>query len=40
MNIQNINDTECLKWCLVKYLQPTDYNPRRIRKAAKILQKT
>ena len=34
MNIQNINDTKCLKCCLARYLHPL-----RIRKAAKILQK-
>ena len=30
INIQNIDDNEFLKWCLVRYLYPTDYNPRRI----------
>ena len=30
-----VNDNECLKWCLVEYLHPTDHNPRRIRKADK-----
>ena len=30
MNIQNIDDKECFKWCLVKYLHPA-----RITKADK-----
>ena len=34
INIQNI-DNECFKWCLVRYLHPTDHNPARIRKADK-----
>ena len=38
LNIQNINDTECLK-CLARYLYPTDYNPLRIRKAARFCKK-
>ena len=39
MNIQNINDTECLNFCLTRYLYPTDYNPLRIRKAARFCKK-
>ena len=35
MNIQNINDVECFKWCLVKYLHPADHHPARITKANK-----
>ena len=34
-NIQNIDDNECFKWCLVRYLHPADHNPRRITKANK-----
>ena len=33
INIQNIGDNECFKWCLYRYLHPTDHNPRRITKA-------
>ena len=32
INIQNIDDNECLKWCLVRYLQTEDHDPARIRK--------
>ena len=35
INIQNIDDNECFKWCLVRYLHPPDDNPRRIRKVDK-----
>ena len=35
INIQNIEDNECFKWCLVRYLNPADHNPRRITKADK-----
>ena len=34
-NIQNIDDNECFKWCLVRYLNPADHNPRRITKTDK-----
>ena len=26
VNIQNINDIECFKWCLVRYLHPADHH--------------
>ena len=29
-NIQNIDDNECFKWCLVRYLNLVDCNPRII----------
>ena len=32
INIQNINDNECLKWCLVTYLPPGYHHAARIRK--------
>ena len=32
INIQNIDDSECFKWCLVRYLNPADRNPIRITK--------
>ena len=34
-NVQNIDDNECSKWCLVRYLNPADHNIRKITKAAK-----
>ena len=39
MNIQNIDDNECFKWCLVKYLHPADHHPSRITKADKNVAK-
>ena len=33
INIQNTGDNECFKWCLVRYLNPAEHNPRRIAKA-------
>ena len=33
INIQNTDDNECFKWCLVRYLNPADRNPVRITKA-------
>ena len=38
-NIQNIDGNECFKWSIVRYLNPTDHNPRRIIKADKDLDK-
>ena len=35
LNIQNIDDNECFKWCSVTYLNPADDTPRRITKADK-----
>ena len=35
INIQNIDGKECFKWSIVKYLNPTGHNPRRITKADK-----
>ena len=32
INIQNIDDNECRKWCLVRYLHPADPHLERIRK--------
>ena len=28
-----IDDNECFKWSLVRYLHPVDHNPKRIKKA-------
>ena len=33
------DDNECFKWCLVRYLNPTNYNPRRITNADKDVAK-
>ena len=33
--VQSIDDNECFKWCLIRYLNPVDYNPRRFTKADK-----
>ena len=35
ISIQIIDDIECFKWCLVRYLNPADHNPARITKADK-----
>ena len=35
INIQNTDDNECFKWCLVRYLNHVDHNPRRITKIDK-----
>ena len=40
IDIQNIDDNECFKWCLLRYLNPADYNPRRIQKLIKNLLKS
>ena len=33
INIQNVNDKECFKWCLVRYLHPADHNPKKNHKS-------
>ena len=35
INIQDIDDNECFKWSIVRYLNPADPNPARITKADK-----
>ena len=35
INIQHINDNECFKWCLVRYLNYADHHPPRITAAGK-----
>ena len=35
INIQNIDNNECFKWCLVRYLHSADCNPPIITKADK-----
>ena len=37
INIQNINDNECFKWRLVRYLHPVAKNPATIEKLTMIL---
>ena len=34
-NIQNIDDNECFKWSIVRYLNPANHHPARITKADK-----
>ena len=36
INIQNIDDNECFKWCLVRYLHPASHPSARIRKVEKL----
>ena len=36
-NIQNMNDNECLKWFIVRYLHPADHDRAKIRKTDEIL---
>ena len=35
INIQNIDDNECFKWSIVRYLNPANHHPARIKKAYK-----
>ena len=35
INIQNINDNECFKWGIGRYLNSADHHPARITKADK-----
>ena len=35
INVQNTDNNECFIWCLVRYLNPAEHNPRRIPKADK-----
>ena len=39
INIQNTDGNECFKWSIVKYLNPTDHNPRWITKTDKDFSK-
>ena len=39
INIQNIDDNECFKWCLVRYLNLADCKSARITQADKDLVK-
>ena len=33
INIQNIDDNQCYKWCLFRCLNPADHHPAKITKA-------
>ena len=35
INIQNTDENESCKWCLVRYVNSADHNPRTIKKANK-----
>ena len=35
IDVQNINDNRCFKWCLFRYLNPADHNPRIFTKTDK-----
>ena len=35
ISIQNIDDNECFKWTIVRYLNPTNHHPARITRADK-----
>ena len=39
INIQNTDDNECFKWCLARYLNPANLNPRGITKDDKYFAK-
>ena len=38
INIQNIDDNECFKWFLVRYLYPADHYPAKSEELMEILQ--
>ena len=40
INIQNIDDNECFKWRIVRYLNPTNHHLGRITKPEKDFAKT
>ena len=35
LDIQNVDDNECFKWCLVRYLNSANHHPAKITKADK-----
>ena len=39
INIQNTDDYVYLKWCLARFLNPTDHHPARVKKADKTFAK-
>ena len=40
IDIDNIDDNECFIWCLVKYLNLADHNPKKSAKVYKDFEKT
>ena len=36
LNIQNFDDTERFKWCLIRYLNAVNHHPAKIRKVDKL----
>ena len=40
INVQNIDDNTCFKWCLVRYLNPAGHHSARITKADKDFAKS
>ena len=36
INFHNFNDNQSFIWCLIRYLNPADYHPARIRKIVKL----
>ena len=39
INNQSFDDNKCfIKWCLIKYLNPADHHPERIRKAERMFE--
>ena len=39
INIQNFEDNECFKWCLIRNLNPADYHSAAIRKVKKVFER-
>ena len=39
ISVQNTDDNECFKWCLVRYMNSTDHTSRRIAKTDKYFAK-
>ena len=35
IDVQNTDDNDCFKWCLIRYLNPADCKPARIKKSDK-----
>ena len=39
IHIQNFDDNQWFKWCLIRYLHPADHHSARIRKVEKIFER-
>ena len=37
-NIQNFDFNQCFRWCLIRYLNPVDHHPERIRNVDKLFE--